>query len=537
MAIKGRRWFRRIAQLSHRLLSDEGGQFIYRVPTSVIPPTNPLFDWGGVAYKTLEIIQPKIGMPANHRMYYAYPGLLYEVRVAAIGGVYPYFYEITNSVPIDLTINSATGKITWISPTGSSQAVSLRVTDTKGNTTTSSYTITVGTSGWIFLDAVNGNQFPVGTGTIGNPFATLSDIFLHTTQGQRVFVRQGNYNFTSIPKLGVICDPGNMIGDQINLVSTVMADVWIKYPNDTAPVINFGGQTCATGCIISWSGDTLWIDGFNCRNGFWKFFNGGGGTNGGGTFYRNEFHEYGSGSSNSSFLMWNHANPITQGCIIQDNYFHNDDSAIPADVNGGLGVLMYDMNKAVIESNTFYRMNGPASPKAGQVAFTIRGNTATSFIGNSAHFLSTNMNDYTFTSTPASGEFCFNNMIGPFNFDDPNVDIGCFELGPTWINAPNIIAAYRNTMNGIIGCSQFGSSGAGGPYVFFRNVIINSDTATVPYTHFREISGFNAPNWTLVQDTENLKGVIADNIIDQTSGILLGTYATSYLYYRGYQIP
>ncbi len=491
-----------------------------------------LLDWGGTQYETLEMIQPRNDLPTNHRMKFAYPGLLYEVRVACVGGVYPYLYEITSGAGSGMTIDADTGVISWPNPT-TNATPTVRVTDTLGSTVSETWTITVSTSNWVFVDPVSGTTFgDGGTGSIGNPFRTLEDVFEHTGAGKRAYLMSGSYNFTGITHLGALCSgPGQQEGDYIELIASSMADVWIAYPGAT-PVINFGGQTCATGCVIGWSGETLWMEGLECRNGFWKFFNGGGGSNGGGTFWRNEFHEYAIGSSNSSFMMWNHAGPPrVYAPVVQENNFHNEDgSQTPSE---GLGILLYDNTRALIEANTYQNMTSTFSPKAGNDSFTFRGNT----VVDCHYALSSNFNVYELSGNnePASGEICFNNYIGPWDFDDPNSDIGCVEFGPTWGVTVDAVHVYRNTLNGPVSfCCLTASQG---PVVMFRNVIVNSYSSTTPYTHMREVPGFGSPDWGQVDDVENLKGVVADGVINQSTGLLQGSYRTTYLYYRGHEVP
>ena len=52
--------------------------------------SNNTGDWGGTAYSALEILQPRSTLDAAHRHNHAYPGLEFSIRVAAVGGVYPW---------------------------------------------------------------------------------------------------------------------------------------------------------------------------------------------------------------------------------------------------------------------------------------------------------------------------------------------------------------------------------------------------------------------------------------------------------------
>ena len=61
------------------------------------------------ACNTLEIIQPKAGLSTTNRFYKAYPGLEYNVRMAVIGGAYPYIYSLTTA-PNGMTITPTPGR-------------------------------------------------------------------------------------------------------------------------------------------------------------------------------------------------------------------------------------------------------------------------------------------------------------------------------------------------------------------------------------------------------------------------------------------
>lgn len=49
-------------------------------------------------------------IPATNRIFRAYPGIEYNIRAAVIGGVYPYYHELSGA-PGRMTIDSFTGEI------------------------------------------------------------------------------------------------------------------------------------------------------------------------------------------------------------------------------------------------------------------------------------------------------------------------------------------------------------------------------------------------------------------------------------------
>jgi hypothetical protein len=75
-----------------------------------------------------------------------------------------------------------------------------------------------------------------------------------------------------------------------------------------------------------------------------------------------------------------------------------------------------------------------------------------------------------------------------------------------------------------------------GIWTFDKNVIINSDSGSSPLTHFIVVPSYFGPDWSRFADTDNLKGVAADNIVDG-NGLLQGSYRTTYLYLRGHEVP
>src|SRR5690349_12905901 len=143
----------------------------------------------------LELMHPRAAGTASepgappiaeqHRVFWAYPGLEYNIRAAVIGGAFPYTYALSNA-PAGMTIDAATGTISWPNPAaGGKAAPTLTVTDQEGATVSSSWTIRVDPSRFLFVDAVNGREFdaaPPGTGSIDRPFKRLRDIYSGSTE-------------------------------------------------------------------------------------------------------------------------------------------------------------------------------------------------------------------------------------------------------------------------------------------------------------------------------------------------------------------
>lgn len=139
----------------------------------------------------LQIIAPRAGLTAANRYYTAYPGIPFVVPVAVIGGAWPFLYQLT-SAPSGMTIGQQYGQanygiITWENPVAGSYSLEVTVTDQQGNSQSVSWTLTVQTSGFLFVDSVDGNaSVPnggTGTGTISNPFKTMNDWYAGATGG------------------------------------------------------------------------------------------------------------------------------------------------------------------------------------------------------------------------------------------------------------------------------------------------------------------------------------------------------------------
>jgi hypothetical protein len=141
----------------------------------------------------LEIIQPRASLGTYDRHYSAYPGLNYEVNVGPIGGAWPYIYSLTTA-PSGMIINSTTGRITWANPTtvGSPHSITAKVRDMEGTEVSVSWTLTVATTGFLFIDSVNGND-STGTGTFANPYRTITKFWVDvndtTYQNKLVYLR------------------------------------------------------------------------------------------------------------------------------------------------------------------------------------------------------------------------------------------------------------------------------------------------------------------------------------------------------------
>jgi hypothetical protein len=179
----------------------------------------------------LEIIQPRAGLNTSNRFYKAYPGLEYNVRLAVIGGVYPFKYKLTTA-PSGMTINSDTGTISWPNPAGSGTPynVTASVTDAENSTQTVSWAITVNTSGFLFLDAVNGATVANGgTGTISKPYKTIADWYgqIDKFSNYIIYFRSGSYDIGS---------------KWLDMAGNRYPSIWLAYPS-ASPVVSMTSES------------------------------------------------------------------------------------------------------------------------------------------------------------------------------------------------------------------------------------------------------------------------------------------------------
>lgn len=410
---------------------------------------------------TLEIIQPRAGLSTTNRFYKAYPGIEYNVKVSVIGGEYPYTYALT-SYPSGMSVNSKTGIITWDNPTtsGSPHSVTASVTDGENTTATVSWTITVTTSGFYFIDAVNGSNNSArggtGTGTAANPWKDMQDFYGGTTNistqssakndgtysGGFLYFKNGTYQTGAMPSED---------GWRVPFVSNNKPQVWLAYPGES-PVLDFSGAVIE----VYDGGANMYMDGLTFKvngNPDKKCFRFEGTTNDV-TFVRNTFDGDGMvgvpGGNNALLFLTNSGVGTNNRLSISNNTF--------ADVGFGMGIEGYSAHKALIEGNTLTDIATHAIyPKTGCQHWHIRGNVITG--SDTTGILVGNY-------SPSGDIYILHNYV---NMDSDNA-IHLNEQYTTTSTGP--FRAKRNTVKGGIQINKVTSTN--GPFYVEDNVIINS---------------------------------------------------------------
>lgn len=458
----------------------------------------------------LEIINIKPvgtdGMTANNRIFRAYPGIEYNIRTAVIGGAYPYTYGLRNA-PSGMTIHESTGEIRWPNPQANASPT-VEVRDAEGTLVSRTWTITVTTYGFRFIDAVNGRNAlgngcntSCGTGTIDNPWRTISDMYEEdrarsTYAGQFLYFRSGTYRVTDLPR-GSVGSPW----ERVEFPMETKPVVWMAYPGET-PVIDFGYQAGVENApLIRFSDSNVYIDGFETTRSHIIGFQlmSGGRHN---TFRRLRMHDHGpsyDGSNGSHIMMTTNPTP-SDYTVIQNCEMYQPVQA------SELGIKIYSQWKMLIEDNIFHGLNG-IELKADPRQYTVRKNTFYNVtnlaIGGNMHY------------TTTYGEILFNNVRGnaPLALD-LNQDS---NAGLTHV--------YRNTFVGRVQVRNVDSSD--GPFDIRHNVIINNDGGSRVYQN-----AVSDPSRINIVD--NLSGSTSTNIVDGIGNLTSGY--SQYIGTRGHQV-
>ncbi len=474
----------------------------------------------------LEITQPRAGLTTANRYYKAYPGLEYNVRMAVIGGAYPFTYSLTTA-PAGMTINASTGTITWPSPpAGGPYTVTARVVDQESTAQSVTWMVTVTTSGFLFLDPVNGidsngtlctlGDAGTVTGTINNPFKHLRNIWCgsgtgsgtrgyahkHTTEYQNYFIyfRGGTNTVTSAT---VYTDDGEVMP-----WSSSHPQVWLAYPGET-PVIDYVSRSASP--YFHFQDGKPYIDGLEVKNMSRYGFTG----NGEGTVFRRlNMHGLGpvSGNDNQSFI---NTRSGAQGLyfVVQNCTFD--------DLDHGAAIKIYNKTKLLIEDNTISNVRDTLgsgshegiSLKTDLIRPTVRANTITNVVARAI-----GGNGYSINVSTGQYEILFNNVYGCTS--------DCFQINQE--NATGVAYIYRNTFQGRV--SVINATASTGPFYFSNNVIVNSDTGVVDKIRCED----NCSDTSRIVGTADLCGVPSAGIVD-SRGFLTSTYS-SYLGKAGFQI-
>jgi chitodextrinase len=487
----------------------------------------------------LQIIQPQANLTTHSRYYKAYPGLLYKVPVGVFGGVYPFTYALI-SAPIGMTIDANSGVISWPNPTtaGSPHPVTVSVTDAAGTTVSRSWTITVTTSGFIFVDGTSGTHAlgfgcstNCGTGTIDNPFRSMNDFY--QASGPQILAtsndswRNNNFvNYFVYWRAGTYGLEGafNSSGQQFDMLyrGNSKPHVWLAYPGETV-IIDHSIIPGTNGAFLdNRDGDSsdFYVQGITFRNMLnhaWRM-----GSYDRHTFFENRFENLGPGrdGDNSSFIMWTRGAPLyADNALVKDNIFDG--------LNIGAFIKTYSMRYGVFESNTFLHGNTTSGGLEGIALkndsrfMDVRNNIFDGNFGDGA--INGNWNDC------GDLEIRFNKVLNsPSQTYSSTVAGYAIQMNHDSVNTG---AAYvhRNTFEGTV-LLKFGNTGDG-PFRVYNNVIVNENIGNPAGSH---ISTYSVVDPSVLILSNNLVGYAANNIIDN-NGNLTSAFASS-IGIHGYQL-
>lgn len=452
----------------------------------------------------LEFANPRAGLSTNHRFRRAYPGIEYNVRAAVVGGAYPFTYSLSNA-PAGMTIDAITGEIRWPSPQAAASPT-ITVVDAEGTRISIAWSIAVTTSGFRFIDAVNGRNAlgngcssTCGTGTISNPWRTISDMAENGAAGDFIYFRNGTYRVTDLPREG-IGGPWERVGFP-EYRSPV---VWMAYPGQS-PVIDFSYVAGSENApLIRFGGNNVWVDGFQTMRSRHIAFQYETEPNGTGpTFRRLRMRDIvGVDGTNASFIMTTTTPEVARYAVIQDSDF----SGV---VGTGVTLKIYAQHKMVIEDTIHHDSSYAIELKDDVRQFSVRHNTIYN-VQNTG--IGGNMQE-----TGTHGEIMFNNVRAGLALDlNQNGMAGR-------------IHAYRNTL---VGRAQVrNTDSADGPFWIYNNVIVNSDSGTPSGSHVYH-NNVSAPGQVILND--NLPGYPSANMVD-AEGNLTAAYA-QYIGTHGHQL-
>ncbi|MBK9394344.1 MAG: right-handed parallel beta-helix repeat-containing protein [Uliginosibacterium sp.] len=477
------------------------------VPT-VYPPSE-----GSDSPYPLEILQPQANLDARNRFYKAYPGLLYNVRLAVAGGSYPYRFAL-KTAPSGMSINASTGEINWPSPVASTKAypTTVEVVDNRGIAKQVSWSILVTIDKFLFVDPVYGK---VGaSGTINDPVKGFYDVYGGNIYASKNSAVKQDY-FVYFKGGATYTLDGFTNGEQGVQWTNRQPLVWLAYPGHR-PVIEMSKRALR---LVDTDANNFYFDGFEVstvNTDAGKEFRMAiriGSLSNNVTIRKSVFHGISAteGHSNQSAIMIS-ADASGKYWSIQDNEFY--------DIHKAYGILGYTSQKVLVEDNYFHDNTGghQIGPKDGTQYWTIRHNRMTNIA---------NYKDGTY----ATGIWVYgdNTRGAPYGHMDvaynhvSMVSGRALAVGESWNEKLGPVDVYRNTLVGEVNYTRMAPTM--GRIMNQKNVMVNA------FTSGYECSSCLTPN-TLVFDG-NITGGVSAGVVD-ANGKLTSRYST-YLGKVGWQ--
>lgn len=485
---------------------------------------------------TLTAVAPRTGM-VSIRYQKAYPGLLYRVPVVAMGGAWPYVFTLL-SAPSGMTIGSTYssanyGVITWSNPIAGTYTITVQVQDQAGSSPlVITWTLTVSTTNFIFIDSVNGHASVAnggtGTGTLANPFQNLDDWYSGaaghagtlaarkadaTYRDNICYYRNGTYPTSSCGT--ETWNTGNPIGgNRVPLVSNNKPKVHLAYPGEspvwdvTAAALQIYGDS-----TYGWWMHGLTSTGVN-NSSDQKFIAMDAGVTDTVLFENIFSAQTGTTSNNPTpFMITANAPSIAEFVAIVSNIYQGVTNAELTE--------QYDTQWTAFHnnfvSNSSEATGGGAYFKEDCAYISVRGNTSPTSPNNST-CLCRYDNFKTELTQGTQMEICWNN----YETTGPSILFGTF--GNNWGTG----GIFRNTWRGQF-CQVNVTSGTGsGTFNVSGDVNIGDGTQT---------NNWDLISWagTLTFDANYLTGTAGTGIVD-SAGNLQGAFRTTKLGLSGHEI-
>lgn len=511
----------------------------------------------------LEIIYPKQtavfpdGVDANNRCNFAYPGLPFSIQACGIGGDYETHVWSLSNAPAGMEIDPDTGEITWPNPTtGTHSDIVVTVEDGEASSDSETWSIVCGTSGWFFVDPLNGHASAgnggggsAGTGTISNPWLTIDDVYDGSGANGRVYFRyppgSSPYTFANVP----VSTGGTAVDNRWVFSSGSRAVIWIAYPGDPQPVIDFGSNHADDDDTpaLRPGGPCIYFDGLTFLNGFNKTLWVDRTSRRGAHFRNCTWDTFGPPvleSSNSAGIMYTAlyggGEPNTQayGDVVYGCTFINPFGDMPSfSTELTVAIKQYSWLKGLVANCTFTQTLDPPDVTGWYEAVSQKSNCRQCEVRGSVFTNAAWGGNFNVTAGSDGDECSAEIRFNYFDFPTQN-GLHLFHSKSginhgVWVN--------RNTLRTRLLIETVTSSD--GPYVWEDNVIVNADGGQSPWPFIQDASisdasrvTANIPSNPTLSPTgvQNLAGASSDGIID-ASGSLIGTYRGNFLGLKGWE--
>lgn len=208
------------------------------------------------AKMAMTLVHPRPEAPAWAYSRNAHPGIRWEIPIVVQGGAWPFRYvlvddggatglaigsELARRIDRGFIVHERTpdyGLLHWENPLPGSYAIRLRVEDQDGNDIEVDIALLVGSAGWVFVDADNGDD-DNGDGSVSAPFRSI----------QRIHDGGQAYTDHRVYLSGVVPMDGNHPGGDLAINRSDYRHtpaVWVGRPGGNAVLEAYEGRISLT---------------------------------------------------------------------------------------------------------------------------------------------------------------------------------------------------------------------------------------------------------------------------------------------------